>query len=103
MNEWKLNYKVGKAELLEDSKILIIEDDYVWRLVIREIFRKLGFKKVEEAKNGRLGFEKAKKLNPNLIIMDIEMPEMNGIECCKKIRNDPNLSETAVLVQTALE
>lgn len=93
---------IRKQELLDNSKILIIEDDYISRLVIKEIFKELGFAFVEDVENGQIGFEVAKKIKPDLIIMDVQMPEMDGITCCQLIRNTDDISDTAILVQTAL-
>lgn len=82
-----------KNEIL-NSKILIVEDDYLARVILKEIFKKQGFSNIEEAENGKEGLEKTIILRPDLIIMDVQMPEMDGIECCKNIR-----SQNAVAIQ----
>ncbi|MEM7621432.1 MAG: SpoIIE family protein phosphatase [Pseudomonadota bacterium] len=94
--------KVSKKELLEKCRILIVEDDYIGRTVIMEIFKNIGFQTIIEAENGRIGLEKAREFNPHLILMDVEMPEMDGITCCQHIRQDPKLKDTVILVQTSL-
>lgn len=53
------------------------------------------------AENGLEGVVKAKKYKPQLIILDVMMPEMDGIEACEKIRNIPELSETVITFLTA--
>jgi phosphoserine phosphatase RsbU/P len=85
--------------------ILIIEDNRLCRMVLREIFRQQGFLHVEEAVNGKEGLEKARSIRPDLIICDVIMPEMDGIECCKHIRADadPQIANVPVLFQTALD
>ena len=68
----------------KDKIILLIEDDFDIRNGIRILLESQGYK-IIEAKNGREGL---KKLNEtiSLVILDIIMPEMSGIEVCKKIR-----------------
>jgi two-component system alkaline phosphatase synthesis response regulator PhoP len=57
--------------------------------------------KVYTAKNGIEALEKAKKKKPHLIILDVMMPEMDGIEACEAIRNTPELAHTLVAFLTA--
>lgn len=56
---------------------------------------------VETAENGLEAIEQAKNVRPQLIIMDVMMPKMDGIEACEKIRNIPELSETVITFLTA--
>lgn len=88
-----------------DSCILIIEDDVVSRDVLKEILRCQGFSNIETADNGRSGLESIKLLRPDLVILDVMMPEMDGEECCKRIRNhpDPQIANVPILFQTALD
>lgn len=92
-----------KTDIL-NSKILIVEDDYLGLVVLQEIFKKQGFTKIEEAENGRNALEKIQLYKPDIVIMDVIMPEMDGIECCKRIRAnpDPEIANVPILVQTAL-
>lgn len=93
---------ISKQDLLNTCKILIVEDDYIGRLVIKELFIKTGFQNIFDAENGKIGLQMAKEIEPHLIIMDIEMPEMDGITCCQEIRKDKNIADAVILVQTAL-
>ena len=61
------------------KNILVVEDTIAIREEICDILRMEGFN-VSEAENGKIGFQVAKKINPNLIITDILMPEMGGFE-----------------------
>ena len=57
---------------------------------------------ITEAVNGKEGWQKALSIHPNLIISDISMPEMDGIELCKKIRADDRTKHISVILLTAL-
>ena len=73
------------------SKILIVDDAAFMRMMIKEILTKNGFEVVGEANDGFQAVEKYKELQPDLVTMDITMPEMDGITALKEIRKiDPN-------------
>lgn len=67
--------------------ILIVDDASFMRMMIKDILTKNGFEVVGEAENGITAVEKYKELNPELVIMDITMPEMDGIQAVKEIKN----------------
>ncbi len=81
------------------STLLVVEDD---PYVIRMYQRLFGFEKflVEVAANGQEGFEKAKKAQPNLILMDIMMPIMNGLEALKLLKADETTKHIPVVMLT---
>lgn len=66
--------------------ILIVDDASFMRMMIKDILEKNGYEVVGEADNGVAAVEKYKELSPELVIMDITMPEMDGIEAVKKIK-----------------
>jgi len=68
------------------GNILIVDDSLVSARKLKAILEESGHTIVGEAKNGVEGLAKYKELSPDLVTMDITMPEMNGIECLKKIR-----------------
>lgn len=76
-----------QIEKINDLKILICEDDQIARSLLMNILERK-FENIIEAENGRVGFEKYKIENPDLIISDINMPEMNGIELAQEIRKE---------------
>jgi two-component system, chemotaxis family, chemotaxis protein CheY len=73
------------------NRILIVDDAAFMRMMIRDILSKNGFEVVGEANDGLQAIEKFKELHPDLITMDITMPEMDGIHALKEIKKlDPN-------------
>ncbi len=72
-------------------KVLIVDDAAFMRKLLKNILFSGGFDIVGEAENGKQAVELYKKLRPDIVTMDIVMPEMNGIEALKEIRKiDPN-------------
>ena len=72
------------------TKILIVDDAAFMRMMLKDILVKNGFDVVGEADNGARAIEKFQELRPDLVTMDITMPEMDGITAVKEIkRMDP--------------
>jgi len=65
--------------------ILIVDDSSLMRRVIKQIVIKNGYDVIGEAVNGRIGVEKYKELNPDIVTLDLIMDEMNGLEALKQI------------------
>lgn len=73
------------------KNILICDDAAFMRMMIRDILTKNGYNVVGEAENGARAVEKYSEVSPDLVLMDITMPEMDGIQALKAIRaKDPN-------------
>ncbi len=68
------------------KNILIVDDAAFMRMMIKDILSKNGYNVVGEAENGLKAVEKFNELSPDLVIMDITMPEMDGIEAVKAIK-----------------
>lgn len=81
------------------AKILIIDDSKMSRRMLRSVLEGIGHEIVGEAGNGEEGLALYKELSPEVVTMDITMPEMDGIKCLKEIMQaDP---EAKVLMVTA--
>ena len=68
------------------ATIMIVDDAAFMRMMLKDILQKNGFNVIGEAENGAVAIEKYKELQPNLTIMDITMPEMDGLQSVKEIR-----------------
>ncbi len=84
----------------QDIKILLVDDEPDILEILKYNLSSEGYQ-VYTAKNGNEGVEKAKKKNPHLIILDVMMPEMDGIEACEIIRNTKGLENTLIAFLTA--
>jgi signal transduction histidine kinase/DNA-binding response OmpR family regulator len=87
--------KGGKRKL-----ILLVEDNEDLRFYIKDNLK--GQYKVEEALNGKEGWEKVKALNPDLVVSDIMMPLMDGIELAKKIKGETGTAHIPIILLTAM-
>ena len=72
------------------AKVLIVDDASFMRISIKNMLTKNGYEVVGEAENGKIGVEKYKELSPDIVTMDITMPEMSGLDALKEIvKSDP--------------
>lgn len=83
-----------------DKRILVIDDDAMNLRMAEFILVKAGYK-VLKADSGQSGIETLKQEDVDLILLDIEMPEMNGIETLELIRKDEAICKSRVMVLTA--
>lgn len=84
----------------QDIKILLVDDEPDILEILKYNLSSQGYQ-VFTAQNGKEGVEKAKKKKPHLIILDVMMPEMDGIEACEVIRNTNGLENTIITFLTA--
>ncbi|MFD2287888.1 PAS domain S-box protein [Pedobacter petrophilus] len=90
------------ADQNPDYSFLIVEDNEVNRFLTRSYIEKIYPKSIiMEAENGTIGIEQFKKMSFSLVFMDIQMPEMNGYECARKIRAFEKEKRTPVIALTA--
>ena len=68
------------------KRVLIVDDAAFMRMMIKDILSKNGYDVVGEAENGAKAIEKYKELTPDLVVMDITMPEVDGITAVKEIK-----------------
>lgn len=82
------------------AKVLIVDDDPGIRMLLSKFLQREGFETIM-AQNGLEGVESAKKLQPDLIIMDVVMPQMDGLTAARLIKFYKPLSEVPILFLTA--
>ena len=82
------------------EKILIIEDEKDIVKVLDYNLKKEGFR-VSSANNGEDGLDMARKVHPDLIILDLMLPELDGLEVCKAVKNDTNAAHIPIIILTA--
>lgn len=99
-------YKYEKKErlfmtVLPSKKVLLVDDDVTLVEMYGERLRAAGYD-VTTAPNGQAGLEAAQKEVPDIILLDIMMPIMNGFDAAKAIREDEALAKTPIIFLTAL-
>lgn len=90
------------SEKPASGTILIVDDDPTQRLLARETLERKGYR-IEEADRGDTGFEMALAHRPDLMLIDVVMPGMDGFTLCEKIRATPQISRTPLILVTSLE
>ena len=86
---------------MSPEKILVADDESDILEILRYNLESEGYL-IETASNGRQAIEKAKKFRPRLIILDVMMPEKNGIEVCETLRAIPEFDQTLIIFLSAL-
>jgi DNA-binding NtrC family response regulator len=85
----------------QNSTILVVDDEKIARDVLKGLLINQGYN-LSFATNGSEALEKARELTPDLILLDVMMPDMEGNEVCRCLRNDPILAEVPIIMITAL-
>ncbi len=88
-------------EDLSRAKVLIVEDDKSNQALLGGLLSQLGIKQIEIAEDGVQGLNKVLTFEPDLIILDIGMPKLNGYEVLKRLKSTPYTYAIPVLIQTA--
>ena len=87
---------------MDNKTILIIEDDEMNMKLIRSVLQ-LGNSRILEAKSAEEGIQIAREHHPDLILMDIRLPGMNGLEATRVLKDDPDLNDIPVVALTAYD
>ncbi len=85
-----------------DLKILIADDDRELAELLKRRFEKLGFTKISFAFNGEEALVRTMQMAPDLVLLDVMMPVLNGWEVCKQIKSNPSLEGTRVIMLTGI-
>ena len=84
------------------AKLLIIEDDPYVRRLYEKLFRLQNYE-IISASDGLEGLEKARSVKPDLILLDIIMPKLDGITVLRKLKEDPETANLQVIILTNIE
>lgn len=100
MTDLSITNHKWKSVKKKDIKILLVDDEPDILEIVSYNLEAEGYQ-VSTAKNGHEGVVQAKKKKPHLVILDVMMPEMDGIEACEKMRSTPGLENTIITFLTA--
>ena len=95
----QIGIELPKLSDKDKQTLLIVEDNMEVRAFIRDLFRENYL--IEEASDGMQGWKQAIEIVPDLVISDIMMPEMDGIQLCRKLKTDVRTSHIPVILLTA--
>jgi two-component system chemotaxis response regulator CheB len=85
---------------MENLKALVVDDTIVYRKIVGDVLKSIpGIEVAGTANNGKIALSKIKTLKPDLITLDIEMPELSGIEVLQALKNQPD-SPTIIMLST---
>ncbi len=91
------------APAIGTCRILVIDDDELIRSFISLFLHRAGFSNVAFAENGAEGLEKVESFNPDIVLLDVQMPEMDGFEVLRRLRADPRHQDLPIFMETALD
>lgn len=84
------------------QKILLVDDDVDFCAAVKLLLESRDYE-VVLAHDGKEGLEKARTVEPDLVVLDVMMPEMNGYDVCVVLKADPELSRIPVILLTAVD
>jgi two-component system cell cycle response regulator DivK len=82
------------------KRILVVEDQEDNRQILRDLLGSAGYEMIE-ARDGEAGVAAARKERPNLVLMDIQLPLLDGYEATRRIKADPDLKNIPIIVVTS--
>jgi len=82
-------------------KKILIADDHPEVVELVRVTLEGGNYEIVDASNGKEALEKIRKMKPDLVLLDIIMPKMDGFEVCRKLRKDPQIKEIPIIMLTA--
>ena len=85
---------------MSEKTILYVEDNEMNRKIVRDLLKRTTYKLVE-AHDGEAGVAKALEVRPDLILMDIQLPKLSGLDATRKLRADPVTANTPIVTITS--
>ena len=93
-----LSTEQRNAQMLEQARLLVVDDSKMMRMGISRSLRQIGVQQIEEAANGRLALQRLQDEAFDLMLLDVEMPEMTGLEVLEQMQQNPKLKGFPVIV-----
>ena len=93
---------MADQDIEETPLVLVVDDDPMIRVLVTEALQQIGFA-VEEAENGRAALKFLERCHPDVILLDVLMPEMDGFQTCQALRALPQGRHVPVLMMTGLD
>lgn len=87
----------------DHARVLVVDDSAFQRHLISTALKKAGFNHIETAEDGAGALEKTYNFCPDIVLLDLQMPNLDGFGYCERVRNDGNLPRMPIIVQTVLE
>ena len=85
---------------MSDKTILYVEDNEMNRKIVRDLLKRTTYKLIE-AHDGEAGVAKAIEARPDLVLMDIQLPKLSGLDATRKLRADPATANTPIIAITS--
>lgn len=82
-------------------KILIVEDDATIRTILQMLLKSAGFTRVRVTTRGDEGLDAIRREQPQLVLLDLMLPGLDGLTVCRRVREDPALADVRILMLTA--
>jgi signal transduction histidine kinase len=83
------------------GRVLVVDDEEKNRLLLRDLLEVQGYE-VSEAEDGEQALQKAAEVRPDLVLLDLMMPKLDGFEVCRRLKRDPETSSVPILLLTSL-
>ena len=87
---------------LADARVLIVDDNRMNRHLLVAVLERGGITLIEQAENGHDALARMERFKPDIVLLDLMMPQMDGFEMCRQLRADPRWASLPVLVQSSL-
>src|SRR6202795_4543464 len=91
-----------ETERASEASILVVDDDPSTRFLMRRALEHLGFEVIEAA-DGIEGYQRYERHRPDLLLVDVMMPRMNGYELCRKLRSHARSADVPIVVVTSVD
>jgi sigma-B regulation protein RsbU (phosphoserine phosphatase) len=89
------------GKTIHDARILIADDEPLSVRLLASILEKQGFRNLRFAEGGQAALDLVQSFQPDLVLLDMQMPDIDGLEVCRRVRSDSNFVDIPFLVQTA--